>query len=131
MHFHEIRTNHICEHLVPTNCLDLEGGDYFKGGCPPNDTIPTVPLGKPRRRWAKNTHSNTKRNLTVTTWNSTYIIVDLGVSKNLVLQNGWFIMENSIEMDDLGTTIFGNIHVGGTRRALDEKVIIKFNTSWN
>ena len=29
-----------------------------------------------------------------------------------VPQNGWFIMENLIKMDDLGgTTIFGNIHV--------------------
>ena len=28
-------------------------------------------------------------------------------------QNGWFIMENSIKMDDLGgkPTIFGNIHI--------------------
>ena len=38
----------------------------------------------------------------------------MGVSKNRgVPQNGWFIMENSIEIIDLGgkPTIFGNNHI--------------------
>ena len=36
-----------------------------------------------------------------------------GNPKIEVPQNGWFIMENPIEMDELGgkLTIFGNIHI--------------------
>ena len=30
----------------------------------------------------------------------------MGVSKNKVRQNGWFIMENTIKMDDLEVPIF-------------------------
>ena len=35
-----------------------------------------------------------------------------------VPQNGWFIMENLIKMDDLGTTILGRV-LGNTRFLAD------------
>ena len=45
-----------------------------------------------------------------------HVIVDqthLGVSTNGDTQNGWFIRENTIKMDDfLGTPFSGNLHLG-------------------
>ena len=52
----------------------------------------------------------------VLTFKDSFLVRQFGCFQKMGenLQNGWFIMENTIKMDDLGgkPTIFGNIHLG-------------------
>jgi len=62
---------------------------------------------------------------------NTYVIFNnatiiWGVPQMGVPQNGWFIMEHTIKIDDLifgGTTISGNLHMIGFRRKMNYQEI--------
>jgi len=64
-------------------------------------------LSVERNQHLRNFHNKNFESL----WNI-WVFPKIGVP-----QNGWFIMENPIEMDDFGgTTIFGNIHLEDSRQ---------------